>query len=113
MPTISEDDGRFTCSIIVADYDKRRIHIIGEFGPSGEALRPYEAWLVVGEEWTDGFELDVEHDLEPFYEDTDHYQDKDDWDEDLACFIPQILWGKDQSYESKITDEHRELVKHL
>lgn len=105
MPEITHTERGFTGTIIVAEHDKRRIHVIGRFGREGKELKPYEAFIVLGEEWTDGYEIDLEHALEE-----DHEYDYDDWVEEIECFIPGVLWGENQEYESVITDEHRALV---
>lgn len=113
MPEITRTENGLTGTIIVAEQKKRRIHIIGRFGEEGTELKPYEAFLVVGEEWTDGYEFEVEHELEDVDDESPDAMTKDDWDTEISNLVSSILWGKDQSYEKKITDEHRALVAHL
>ena len=106
---IVKEEGGVIVTIIVAEYDKRRIHVIGRTGSVENVggLRPYEAFLVIGEEWTDGYEIEVSHDFES------ELRDHDEWTEEIEFLLPQILWGEKQEYETIITDKHRELVVHL
>lgn len=122
MPEIVQECNGIVVSIIVAEWDKRRIHVIGRAGRAGEPhpdgdgepmLEPYEAFLVIGDEWTDGYEIEVETGLENADENHPEAKDYDGWCEEIECLLPMILWGPNQEYEAIITDEHRSLVAEL
>jgi hypothetical protein len=117
MPEITKTNDGFTGTIIVAEYGEsqddrcsNRITVIGRFGQEGCELRPYKAVLDIGEEWTDGYEIEIDHALENDHPDA---MDKDEWDEEIGFIVPAILWGDNQEYESIITDEHRTFVTGL
>jgi|TARA_R110000751_G_scaffold305210_1_gene421434 hypothetical protein len=110
MTEITKTEGGFTGTIIVAEHNKNRIRVIGRFGQNGCELRSYEAVLEIGEEWTDGYEIEIRHALTYDHPDA---MDHDEWTEKIEFFVPAILWGDDQEYEALVTDEHRSLVAAL
>jgi hypothetical protein len=101
-------------SIIAAEHYKNRIHVVGRVWRAGDPatlVGPYEAFMETGEEWTDGYEIEVNHDLENADEDHAEAMTYDEWTEEIECYMPMVLWGEDQSYGDTITEELKELVK--